>query len=271
MPRSVGVDHCAPGPSGCHGGSGPRRWRRPVPRRSPGPPPRGSRRPRPRPRPACRPRAGSHRGGVHRATCPPVRCPHGRRRCARCGARTRSGRRCPSSGPASDPTASTGRPGRTAPSGRPPRRRPRRPRSPRARGATGGAGPGAHGHHGVHLASGDHLHDALVAGPGLAGVGGAVVVRDDVDHVEPSFSGELPARCRLTLRGLGLLAGAVPAQSGVDDCSGLRHWCHGGHSRRTAIAVLIVAFLGIALWKGFDVMMNSATEKTRNQVEQIGN
>lgn len=38
----------------------------------------------------------------------------------------------------------------------------------------------------------------------------------------------------------------------------------------TAIAVLIVAFLGIALWKGFDSMMNNATEKTRNQVEQIG-
>ena len=38
----------------------------------------------------------------------------------------------------------------------------------------------------------------------------------------------------------------------------------------TAIAVLIVAFLGIALWKGFDTMMNSATEKTKNQVEQIG-
>lgn len=38
----------------------------------------------------------------------------------------------------------------------------------------------------------------------------------------------------------------------------------------TAIAVLIVAFLGIALWRGFDLMMNSATEKTRAQVEQIG-
>jgi hypothetical protein len=38
----------------------------------------------------------------------------------------------------------------------------------------------------------------------------------------------------------------------------------------TAIAVLIVAFLGIALWKGFDAMMTSATDKTRNQVEQIG-
>ncbi len=38
----------------------------------------------------------------------------------------------------------------------------------------------------------------------------------------------------------------------------------------TAIAVLIVAFLGIALWKGFDVMMNSATDKTQHQVEQIG-
>ena len=38
----------------------------------------------------------------------------------------------------------------------------------------------------------------------------------------------------------------------------------------TAIAVLIVAFLGIALWTGFDGMMNSATERTRAQVEQIG-
>lgn len=38
----------------------------------------------------------------------------------------------------------------------------------------------------------------------------------------------------------------------------------------TAIAVLIVAFLGIALWTGFDAMMSSATERTRDQVEQIG-
>jgi uncharacterized protein HemX len=38
----------------------------------------------------------------------------------------------------------------------------------------------------------------------------------------------------------------------------------------TAIAVLIVAFLGIALWTGFDGMMNNATERTRAQVEQIG-
>lgn len=38
----------------------------------------------------------------------------------------------------------------------------------------------------------------------------------------------------------------------------------------TAIAVLIVAFLGIALWTGFDAMMNDATDRTRDQVEQIG-
>ena len=38
----------------------------------------------------------------------------------------------------------------------------------------------------------------------------------------------------------------------------------------TAIAVLIIAFLGIALWTGFDSMMSSATERTRTQVEQIG-
>ena len=38
----------------------------------------------------------------------------------------------------------------------------------------------------------------------------------------------------------------------------------------TAIAVLIVAFLGIALWTGFDSMMSDATDRTRAQVEQIG-
>ncbi len=38
----------------------------------------------------------------------------------------------------------------------------------------------------------------------------------------------------------------------------------------TAIAVLIVAFLGIALWQGFDGMVTSATTKTRAQLEQIG-
>lgn len=39
----------------------------------------------------------------------------------------------------------------------------------------------------------------------------------------------------------------------------------------TAIAVLIIAFLGIALWAGFDTMMDSATDRTRDQIEQIGN
>jgi len=38
----------------------------------------------------------------------------------------------------------------------------------------------------------------------------------------------------------------------------------------TAIAVLVVAFLGIALWKGFDGMVTTATDRTRAQVEQIG-
>jgi len=38
----------------------------------------------------------------------------------------------------------------------------------------------------------------------------------------------------------------------------------------TAIAVLIVAFLGIALWTGFDGMMDDATDRTRAQVQQIG-
>lgn len=38
----------------------------------------------------------------------------------------------------------------------------------------------------------------------------------------------------------------------------------------TALAVLIVAFLGIALWTGFSAMMSDATDRTRAQVEQIG-
>ncbi|MFM7069886.1 MAG: hypothetical protein ACKOYM_10555 [Actinomycetes bacterium] len=38
----------------------------------------------------------------------------------------------------------------------------------------------------------------------------------------------------------------------------------------TAIAVLVIAFLGIALWQGFNGMVSSATTKTRAQVEQIG-
>lgn len=38
----------------------------------------------------------------------------------------------------------------------------------------------------------------------------------------------------------------------------------------TAIAVLIIAFLGIALWTGFDGMMDDATDRTRAQVQQIG-
>lgn len=45
---------------------------------------------------------------------------------------------------------------------------------------------------------------------------------------------------------------------------------HGEGVISTAIAVLVIAFLGIALWTGFDGMMNDATERTRTQVEQIG-
>ena len=38
----------------------------------------------------------------------------------------------------------------------------------------------------------------------------------------------------------------------------------------TAIAVLVVAFIGIGLWRGLDLMVNSASQRTRAQVEQIG-
>jgi len=38
----------------------------------------------------------------------------------------------------------------------------------------------------------------------------------------------------------------------------------------TAIAVLIVAFLGIAMWAGFSQMMDDATAKTSDQIQKIG-
>jgi hypothetical protein len=65
----------------------------------------------------------------------------------------------------------------------------------------------------------------------------------------------------------------APGPSPDDDlCSSprRRHGDRGEGVISTAIAVLIVAFLGIALWTGFDAMMSSATERTRDQVEQIG-
>ena len=39
----------------------------------------------------------------------------------------------------------------------------------------------------------------------------------------------------------------------------------------TAIAVLVIAFLGLMMWFGFRVMFNSATTKANQTIEQIGN
>jgi hypothetical protein len=38
----------------------------------------------------------------------------------------------------------------------------------------------------------------------------------------------------------------------------------------TAIAVLIIAFLGVAMWVGFKAIFDNAANTTRTQVEQIG-
>ncbi len=38
----------------------------------------------------------------------------------------------------------------------------------------------------------------------------------------------------------------------------------------TAIAVLIIAFLGVAMWAGFQAIFNDAADSTREQVELIG-
>ncbi|MEI7592197.1 MAG: hypothetical protein WCK41_03140 [Actinomycetes bacterium] len=39
----------------------------------------------------------------------------------------------------------------------------------------------------------------------------------------------------------------------------------------TAIAVLIMAFLGAAMWVGFQAMWQSTSQTTSHKVEQIGN
>ncbi len=38
----------------------------------------------------------------------------------------------------------------------------------------------------------------------------------------------------------------------------------------TAIAVLIIAFLGVAMWAGFNTIFNDAAETTSEQVQMIG-
>ena len=38
----------------------------------------------------------------------------------------------------------------------------------------------------------------------------------------------------------------------------------------TAIAVLIIAFLGVAMWAGFNAIFQDAQDTTREQVELIG-
>lgn len=37
----------------------------------------------------------------------------------------------------------------------------------------------------------------------------------------------------------------------------------------TAIAVLVVALLGVALWAGFSTIMNDATDRTSEQIQSI--
>ena len=39
----------------------------------------------------------------------------------------------------------------------------------------------------------------------------------------------------------------------------------------TAIAVLVIAFLGLLMWMGFRAMFNSATNKANQTIEQISN
>lgn len=38
----------------------------------------------------------------------------------------------------------------------------------------------------------------------------------------------------------------------------------------TAIAVLIIAFLGVAMWVGFKTIFDDAANTTRTQIQQVG-
>ncbi len=74
-------------------------------------------------------------------------------------------------------------------------------------------------------------------------------------------------RCTETeVRDENLTTAAAPAQRSGDRTRNQR----GEGIISTAIAVLIVALLGVAMWTGFSSMMSDATEKTSNQIEQIG-
>lgn len=64
------------------------------------------------------------------------------------------------------------------------------------------------------------------------------------------------------LRSTGPTAAAAPYRPRDDRGEGIIS---------TAIAVLIMAFLGVLVWGGFKLTMQSTQEKVDTQVEQIGN
>lgn len=63
-----------------------------------------------------------------------------------------------------------------------------------------------------------------------------------------------------------LLRAALPSR-----LRALAHDDRGEGVISTAIAVLIMAFLGAAMWVGFQTMWQTTSTTTNNKVEQIGN
>ena len=50
-----------------------------------------------------------------------------------------------------------------------------------------------------------------------------------------------------------------------------RHYSERGEGViSTAIAVLVIAFLGVAMWVAFRTIFNDATDTTRTQVQLVG-
>lgn len=88
-----------------------------------------------------------------------------------------------------------------------------------------------------------------------------------MNHVPTDIAPNQLAPCRVT----AAIRPAAPPPHGRAAASVVRRRDERGEGViSTAIAVLIVALLGVALWTGFSAMVKGATDRTADQLEQIG-
>ena len=63
----------------------------------------------------------------------------------------------------------------------------------------------------------------------------------------------------------------IPLHPPTTPCRPARRWGERAEGViSTAIAVLIIAFLGVAMWAGFQAIFRDATTRTGEQIQQIG-